>query len=178
MGKLFFAVFFALAMVGFTSGCAAKKKLTDGQGTELTEAQLAAEREARFGEGSIPTAEGGGLFKDIRFDYDSGVVGPDERLSVESNARTLKSRPELSVTIEGHCDERGTAEYNMALGNTRARAVRALLISYGVAASRIQTISYGEEVPLDLGHGEDSWARNRRAHFSAMGSGGSGAGQN
>lgn len=167
--KLVISSLVLLALVGFSTGCSSKKKVVDGHGGELTEEQLAAEREARFGEGSIPTAEGGGLFKDVMFDYDSAIVGPEERMAVEANARILKSRPELTVSIEGHCDERGTAEYNMALGNSRARAVRALLISYGIEANRVQTISYGEEVPLDPGHDEMAWARNRRAHFSAMG---------
>jgi peptidoglycan-associated lipoprotein len=150
------------------AGCASKKKVGAGEAGELTEEQLAAEREARFGEGAIPTAEGGGLFKDVFFDYDSSVVNFEGREAIAANAQILKSRPGLAVTIEGHCDERGTAEYNMALGNARARAVRTLLISYGVEGSRVQTISYGEEVPLDLGHDESAWAKNRRAHFSAM----------
>ncbi len=167
--KFLVSILVLIALVGLTAGCSSKKKVpTTGTG-ELTEEQLAAEREARFGEGSIPTAEGGGLFRDVYFDFDSSIVNGEGRATIQSNAEILRSRPELSVTIEGHCDERGTAEYNMALGNARARAVRALLISYGVDAGRVQTISYGEEVPLDLGHDETAWARNRRTHFSAMG---------
>ena len=70
-----------------------------------------------------------------------------------------------AVVIEGHCDERGSVEYNLALGERRAKAAREFLVSYGIAASRLTTISYGKERPMDSGHDEDSWAKNRRAHF-------------
>src|SRR5690606_18576741 len=90
------------------------------------------------------------------------------RQSVEYNAQILQDNPDLRVQLEGHCDERGTAEYNLALGARRARAVYDLLLSYGISGSRIETISYGEEVPLDPGQNEEAWSRNRRVHFSAF----------
>ena len=77
----------------------------------------------------------------------------------------LKRNPSWVVTIEGHCDERGTAEYNLALGERRANAARAYLVSLGIPADRLRTISYGKEFPFDPGHDEAAWARNRRAHF-------------
>jgi peptidoglycan-associated lipoprotein len=73
------------------------------------------------------------------------------------------------IVVEGHCDERGTAEYNLALGERRANAAAKFLVDMGIDAKRIKSISYGEELPLDPGHNEDAWARNRRAHFSASG---------
>lgn len=134
----------------------------------LDESTLNADRDARFAEGSLPTAEGEGPFRDIRFDYDSAAISDSARLDIESNAEVLKNQPNLRVQLEGHCDERGTNEYNLALGQERARAVLSVLVSLGIPRSRLETISYGEEVPLDTGHDESAWARNRRVHFSAF----------
>jgi len=81
------------------------------------------------------------------------------------NAETMKQYPTWVVSIEGHCDERGTAEYNLALGERRALSVRQYLVSLGVAAERLRTVSYGKEFPFDPGHGEQAWSHNRRANF-------------
>lgn len=81
------------------------------------------------------------------------------------NARALSERPEAVIKIEGHCDERGTDEYNMALGERRAQTARDYLVNYGVDLSRIQIISYGESRPIDPGHGEEAWTKNRRDDF-------------
>ncbi len=83
----------------------------------------------------------------------------------QSNAELLKKYPTWVVTLEGHCDERGTAEYNLALGERRAVAVKTYLVSLGIPPDRIRTVSYGKEFPFDPGHNEDAWAKNRRAHF-------------
>jgi len=139
----------------------------DGEG-ELSESDLAAQREGRFGSGNIPTAEGDGLFRDVHFNYDSYAVEEESQNDLEANARTLKAQP-MPITLEGHCDERGTVEYNMALGAARAKAVKNALVSLGVPSSRVETISYGEEIPLDPGHDEAAYAKNRRVHFSAGG---------
>ena len=149
-------------------GCSSKGSGKDGLEEGLSEADLNAQREGRYGSGSIPTAEGEGMFRDIRFDYDSARVDDDARMDIEYNAKVLRENSDLKVQVEGHCDERGTAEYNLALGAQRAKAVRDMLLSLGILASRIETISYGEEVPLDPGHNESAWAQNRRAHFSAF----------
>ena len=149
-------------------GCSSKKSDSLGEGEELSEADLNAQRDGRFGEGGIPTAEGEGLFQDIPFDYDSSVVDSRGRAAIEENVRTLKQFPEMRIQLEGHCDERGTAEYNLALGAERARAVKEILVSLGVSGSRLDTVSYGEEVPLDPGHAEQAWAVNRRVHFSGF----------
>jgi peptidoglycan-associated lipoprotein len=87
------------------------------------------------------------------------------RAVVTANAEVLRTYPTWAVTIEGHYDERGTAEYNLALGERRAVAVKAYLVSLGIAPDRMQTVSYGKEFPFDSGHDEPAWAANRRAHF-------------
>lgn len=138
----------------------------EGEDGTLSEADLAAQREGRFGSGSIPTAEGEGMFRDVHFSYDSYAIDESGRNDLEANARTLSEQSGLRITLEGHCDERGTVEYNMALGAERARAVKNALVSLGVASSRINTVSYGEEIPLDPGHDEMAYAKNRRVHFS------------
>jgi peptidoglycan-associated lipoprotein len=155
----------------------------EGEGDgELSESELAAQREGRFGSGSIPTAEGEGMFRDIHFSYDSYAIDEESRQDLDANARTLTEQPDLRITLEGHCDERGTVEYNMALGAERARSVKNALVSLGVASSRINTVSYGEEIPLDSGHDEMAYAKNRRVHISAgqdtPSSQGRGAGKN
>lgn len=141
----------------------------DANGTNpLSETDLNAQREARFAGGNIPLAEEeSGLFRNVYFDFDSAVVNSGGREDAQFNAKVLQENPDVHITLEGHCDERGTAEYNLALGEKRARAVRELLTSLGVPGSRLETISYGKEVPLDPGHDEAAWKKNRRVHFSA-----------
>jgi peptidoglycan-associated lipoprotein len=101
----------------------------------------------------------------IYFDYDRSDVRPDQRERIAENARTLESNPDINVVIEGHCDERGTNEYNMALGQRRANSVLRYLINYGIDPDRLSTVSYGEERPVDYGHDESAWWKNRRAEF-------------
>ena len=103
---------------------------------------------------------------DIRFEYDSAALTDEARSTLEKHALWLQGRRSARVTVEGHCDERGTVEYNLALGEQRARAARDYLTSLGVAAERLRVVSYGKERPLDAGGGEAAWARNRRAHFA------------
>ncbi len=98
------------------------------------------------------------------FDFDSYALRDDARKALDTDAQLLRDHSNLSVTIEGHCDERGTAEYNQALGERRAQAARDYLVAAGADASRIQIISYGKERPFDSGHDEQAWAQNRRAH--------------
>jgi peptidoglycan-associated lipoprotein len=99
------------------------------------------------------------------FDYDKADIRPDARDVLAANATWLKKYSSVQFTIEGHCDERGTAQYNLALGDRRANASKDYLASLGVDASRIKTVSYGKERPFAAGHDEDSWQKNRRAHF-------------
>ncbi len=161
-----------LACFLFTA-CSSKKdsgKRPDELGLNggLSEADLNAQREGRYAGAGIPTAEGEGPFRDIHFGFDSSMIDDVARQNLEHNIQVLQGNPKWNVQLEGHTDERGTAEYNMALGSRRAQAVKEVLLSYGVPASRLETISYGEEVPLDPASNEAAWARNRRVHFSAF----------
>ena len=101
----------------------------------------------------------------VFFPLDSGDLDDAGRSTVTKNADLLKKYATWAVTIEGHCDERGTAEYNLALGERRAVAVKTFLVTLGVPADRIRTVSYGKEFPFDPGHEENAWSKNRRAHF-------------
>ncbi len=105
------------------------------------------------------------LLKDIHFDFDRYEVRPEDVDTLKQDAALLKKYASLKVQIEGHCDERGTAEYNLALGERRASSVKKYLVSLGVPENRLSTISYGKERPVDPGHSEEAWAKNRRAHF-------------
>jgi peptidoglycan-associated lipoprotein len=99
------------------------------------------------------------------FSLDSWELDSQGQAVVQSNAELLKKYPSWTITIEGHCDERGTAEYNLALGERRAVAVKTYLVSLGIPPDRLRTVSYGKEFPFDPAHTEDAWSKNRRAHF-------------
>jgi peptidoglycan-associated lipoprotein len=103
--------------------------------------------------------------RDLNFAFDRYDLTDDARRSLEDLAQALKANPTFGVLIEGHADERGTTEYNLALGQRRAQAAKDYLVSLGIAADRIDTTSFGEERPLDPSHDELAWALNRRAHF-------------
>ncbi len=109
------------------------------------------------------------LLEEIHFDFDKSEIREGDRAILEKNAATLKKFDYLKITIEGHCDERGTVEYNLALGERRAAAAHEYLISLGVPVERLKTVSYGKEVPLCRESTEECWARNRRAHFTVTG---------
>ena len=103
--------------------------------------------------------------KPVYFELDSSELSAANQKALDENAALLKRYPSWAVTVEGHCDERGTAEYNLALGERRAIAARAYLVSLGIAADRLRTVSYGKEFPFDPGHDETAFSKNRRAHF-------------
>jgi len=102
---------------------------------------------------------------DINFDFDSSIIRPDAREILKANADFLLKNKAATIVIEGHCDEKGTAEYNMALGQRRAQETKNYLVNLGINESIIKTISYGKERPLDPASTEEAWAKNRRAHF-------------
>jgi peptidoglycan-associated lipoprotein len=104
------------------------------------------------------------LLKDIHFDFDKYNIRHGDAAILKENAALLKKNPNVKIQIEGHCDERGTIEYNLALGERRANSTKNYLVSLGISPDRISTISYGKERPLDPGHNEVAWAKNRRAH--------------
>lgn len=115
--------------------------------------------------GVAATEEMPSQFDDVRFDFDKSELTEDGRRTTQVVADYMKKNPKARVQIEGHCDERGTAEYNMALGDRRATAVMTYLVSLGVPKAALSTVSFGEEKPLDPGNDEGAWAKNRRAHF-------------
>jgi peptidoglycan-associated lipoprotein len=104
-------------------------------------------------------------FQPVFYLLDSFEVDQAGQQALNTNAGILKKYPTWVITIEGHCDERGTAEYNLALGEKRALAAKTYLVSLGVPADRLRTVSYGKEFPFDPGHDEGAWSKNRRAHF-------------
>jgi peptidoglycan-associated lipoprotein len=106
-----------------------------------------------------------GDFTDAFFDFDSYALRDDAKAALDRAAKLLRDHADLNITLEGHCDERGTVEYNQALGEKRASAARDYLVNAGVSSGRLQMISYGKERPFAEGHDESAWAQNRRAHF-------------
>ena len=155
------------------AGCSA----SSGRGMDSLEGQNGEDAQAlldqdlaqgrdRFGDGTIPTASEGKFFRDILFDYDSSTVSEEYHEMLRKNAQILNSDETLKAEVEGHCDKRGTNEYNLALGEERAKSVAALMISFGARQSQLSTISYGEEIPVDPNDDEQAFARNRRAHFA------------
>ncbi len=173
--------------VGF-AGCARKGKpmaakfpadqTAAAQAGQARDSGLGEERESQFDEGELPIrqtrTERGLLFSEARkeletiyFDYDSALIKPEARAKLERAAVWLKDHPESRVQIEGYCDERGTFEYNIALGEKRALSARRYLAGLGISSDRIFTISFGEEKPAVNGHDESAWQYNRRAEFKA-----------
>lgn len=102
---------------------------------------------------------------DVFFDYDKSDLRSDASATLTENGKMLMQNADARITIEGHCDERGSVDYNLALGERRANTARDFLVSYGVSGDRITTISYGENRPFSMGHDESAWSQNRRAHF-------------
>jgi len=122
-------------------------------------------REDTISSGSLDDLNRNSPLKPVFFEFDSAEVDSAGQVVLDANATTLKKYSTWTVTIEGHCDERGTAEYNLALGERRAVAARTYLVSLGMSADRLRTVSYGKEFPFDPGHDEAAWQKNRRAHF-------------
>ncbi len=148
---------------------AAVEKQAPAQASETAPAK--APEEQKVGEAAMAAAAAladkeASQFVDIRFAFDRFDLRPEAREVLDKHAKWLKAHPEFNVRIEGNCDERGTAEYNMALGQRRAASAMKYLVDLGVGKNRLSTVSYGKERPLDPGHNEDAWAKNRRDHFS------------
>ncbi|UCD78542.1 MAG: peptidoglycan-associated lipoprotein Pal [Desulfobacterales bacterium] len=183
------ALALALLVTVSISSCA-KKKISSEPAAATTEeeARRRAEEEARqrelerqkalkeeeLGEESLSermaaerTESAKTIFEneDVYFEFDSIRLTPIAQEILTKKAGWLRANPQAAVTIEGHCDNRGTNEYNLALGEGRAQSARAFLVDLGIDASRLNTISYGEERPIDRAQTEEAWAKNRRAHF-------------
>ena len=140
---------------------------TQEDGYEATTADT-----SQIGEKTLDTSATGSasgfnvvLQEDIFFEFDKATLTPEARETLTKNGGWLRTNPDVVITIEGHCDERGTNGYNLALGDRRAESVKIFLADLGVDRSRLATVSFGEERPLDRGQGEAAWAQNRRAHF-------------
>lgn len=138
---------------------------------KVTEQKIASGKESVESEGKGIGAEEGkeGMFKDLQFDFDKYDIKDEYKSELKSIAAWMTKNSGAKLSVEGHCDERGTNEYNLALGDRRAKAVKDHLVSLGVPSSKIETISYGEEKPLCTEHTEECWAKNRRAHFVVLG---------
>jgi peptidoglycan-associated lipoprotein len=164
------AIFLLLVSFG---GCA-KKVATTTQAVEVKEKPIAPppqeemtrEQPPAVMEQPIARESGPGSLADIYFDFDRSDIRPEAKQVLEENSRWMKANSRGRVKIEGHCDERGTTEYNLALGQRRAEAAKRFMVALGVDASRISTISYGEERPVCTDHQEDCWSKNRRGHFT------------
>ena len=162
----------ALILVLFFSSCFTSCSSTSSshpQGEEyqdFSDTNLNLENKKRWEDGNIPKALSDGLFQDIHFEYNSSLLSLQAQDLIRQNSQVLVEDPSLHVEIEGHCDKRGTSEYNLALGEERARSVANLMISHGVNPGQIKTVSYGEEIPLDSRETEEAYSKNRRAHFA------------
>ena len=184
----FFTIAFAVAVfISFgVYGCAKKEIKTEGGKVEAVKPSEAPEsREAPKGEekpeGARETKEAPPgpkeqpepveagraekALKDVYYAFDSYELSPEARKTLQKDADWINANKGPVITVEGHCDERGTVEYNLALGERRAEAAKDYLVSLGVKGDRLKTISYGKSMPVDPGHTEEAWAKNRRAHF-------------
>jgi len=154
----------AVFLAALLAGCPAKKKpgVGEAEGQGLGQGEVGGGSLDKFKQGLGPSE--GGPLQDVHFDYDRYDLRTEDRAVLQQNANWLKEHANAKVEIEGHCDNRGTVEYNLALGAKRAKSVKDYLVSLGTAADRLSTISYGEELPLCREDTEECWARNRRAH--------------
>jgi peptidoglycan-associated lipoprotein len=171
MNRFSIAATALLATLLMLGGCASKTNKNQATPTPAaatsSEATPAEPRQATASApaaATVATLDGRSL-ETVYFDYDAFTLKPAARQALERNAAWLQANPTVKVTIEGHCDERGSDEYNLALGERRALAVKSYLTTLGVAAERLATISYGEERPAVVGHDESAWSKNRRGEF-------------
>jgi peptidoglycan-associated lipoprotein len=147
-------------------GEAAARAAEKAKQEELARQQEIEEQRLREEAKGMATARNMFLNEDIFFEFDSAVLLPEAQEILKKKAEWLINNSDITATIEGHCDERGTNEYNLALGDRRAASAKTFLMDLGIAGSRLSCISYGEERPVDPGHNEKAWAKNRRDHFT------------
>ena len=183
MVKKGLSIILLILCIGFLMGCpkkavvkeepsVKKEAVAKGEAERLAKAREEAAKK-EFDKTMVAKKEPGiegvvsesSLLKDIHFDFDKYDIRPGDAEILKGNAALIKKYPKVKIQIEGHCDARGTVEYNLALGERRANSVKKYLISLGIPESRISTISYGKERPLDPGHNEGAWAKNRRDHM-------------
>jgi peptidoglycan-associated lipoprotein len=169
-------------MLMLTAGCSQKSAPASTAGSQIgasgpsaeeIRAREEEERRRRIAESQLasrPTtvASGTQVLDTVYFEFDQATLSDLAKDTLVRNADWLRTNPDVRVQVEGNADERGTAEYNLALGERRAESVKSYLSSLGIDGNRLAPISYGEERPVDPGHNEDSWAKNRRVDFKAM----------
>jgi peptidoglycan-associated lipoprotein len=155
----------SVALIVFITGCGKKPKVeqqtkpTTGETGKINPADTSKQGQT----GTL--SEKSSRFATVYFDFDRYNLRDDAKADLKANVEILKSESTLKILIEGHCDERGTVEYNLALGERRAKSVRDYMTSLGIKPDRLSIISYGKERPAEMGHDEDAWAKNRRADF-------------
>ena len=166
-------IFSLLAIMAFLAACeTAPKDAGDTAGSGASSASGSTSSSSESASSGSSSADAGGMTKAeelvsigdrVLFDFDSSALSADAKSTLGAQAAFLKQNPAVRITIEGHCDERGTREYNLALGDRRAAAARDYLVAQGIDTARIKTISYGKERPSVIGSNETAWAQNRRA---------------
>lgn len=149
----------SITVLAFSVSCSGKKTKEDEAPTPTAPS---ADEGNAMGDSDSGKALG---LQSITFPYDSFTLTKEAKSSLKSNAEILKNKPSVKIQVEGHCDERGGIQYNIALGEKRANSAKKYLIDLGTNEGRISTISYGKERPLDSGHTEEAWAKNRRDNF-------------
>jgi peptidoglycan-associated lipoprotein len=163
------ALIFVIPGLLFTASCAKKTVKSDAgmTGAEAEAAKQRAIEEERLKgtESAVMAAKTAFVNEDVYFEYNRSDLLPAAQNVLRKKAEWLQRNPRAPVYIEGHCDDRGTNEYNLALGDRRAESAKSFLVDLGISASRLTTISYGEEKPIDSGQNEEAFAKNRRAHF-------------
>ena len=161
LGIVFLSSFLALV------GCSSKKKeagATDEAMSSTTDSAATAAGSSELNINGDSDNRTAGSLTTVFFDFDSSTLRQDTKAALDANHAFLTANTNVEIQIEGHCDERGAIEYNLALGERRANSAKKYLVSLGIPESRISTISYGKERPLDPAHNEEAWAKNRRAH--------------
>ncbi|MEP7028790.1 MAG: peptidoglycan-associated lipoprotein Pal [Candidatus Eisenbacteria bacterium] len=154
-----------LLALALLSGCAKKKVIAEAAPPPAPEAPAAPAPAPPPSASEEPVKTLQDKLTDVFYDYDSAQLSSAAQATLDADAKLLSDNANEQVTIEGHCDERGTVEYNLALGDRRAQSAKDYLVRFGISASRVQTISYGEERPFATGSDESAWSQNRRAHF-------------
>lgn len=160
-----FSIFImTLVVLGLSSCSSNQKKVEETAPVEEVQVEQEVDLGGLLKLGDSDSSKAGEL-RTVTFGYDSSTISPSAKDVLESNADFLKRMENVKVRVEGHCDERGGQQYNLALGNRRAQAVKKFLEGLGVAGDRIETYSYGKERPVAFGHDDESWAQNRRGNF-------------
>ena len=164
--KLWVSLVLVFVLIGlmFTVSCARKAVMTDMPMAEAP-GDVSKATPPAGDDYASKAALNAFLYEDIYFAFDHSELSPAAQAVLRNKAGWLQANSDVSVFIEGHCDERGTPEYNLALGDRRAESAKAFLADLGISPQRMTTISYGEERPVDPGSSEEAWAKNRRAHF-------------